>query len=233
MNFNFRLGSIPVRVDGSFLLVILFLGLSGRDPAEPIAGIVQWIVIAFVGVLLHELGHALVGRSFGLVPRIDLAGFGGLTSWGPGKAPLLGPAKRIAISLAGPFTGIVIGGGALALTRARAGFPPLAFFDGHVPLRSLSPLVYAIVFVNAGWGVLNLLPVLPMDGGNVLFQSLNWLTKGHGEKPARIISSIVAAGAGLLALLNGQIYAACFAGIFAAQNVMALRPPPGDRPAQR
>jgi Zn-dependent protease len=228
MNFTFRLGSIPVRVDGSFLLVVLFLGLSGRDPAEPLTGIVQWVVVAFVGVLLHELGHALVGRSFGLVPQIDLMGFGGLTSWSAGNARALGPAKRIAISLAGPFTGIVIGVGTLAFIRARAGVPPFAFFDHQTPW---TPLTYAIFYVNAGWGILNLLPVLPMDGGNVLFQSLNWLTKGRGEKPARIISFLVAAGAGLYALLLGQIYAACLAGLFAVQNLMALRAPPGASPA--
>ena len=184
-------------------------------------------MVAFVGVLLHELGHALVGRSFGLVPEIDLKGFGGLTSWSAGSARALGPAKRIAISLAGPFTGIVIGVGARAFIRARAGVPPFGFFDHPTPW---TPLTWAIFFVNAGWGILNLLPILPLDGGNVLFQSLNWLTKGHGEKPARIISSVVAAGAGLYALLLGQIFGAVFAGLFAVQNLMALRQPPAPPP---
>jgi Zn-dependent protease len=221
MNFDFRLGSIPVRVHGSFLLVALFLGFGGGDPGQPIAGIVEWVIVVFVGVLLHELGHALVGKSFGLTPQIDLMGFGGLTSWSAGNARALGTAKRIAISLAGPFTGIAIGTGTLIVFRARAGLPPFAFFDHRTPWTEL---VYAIVFVNAGWGILNLLPILPMDGGNVLFQSLNWLTKGNGEKPARIVSLVVAASAGLYALfVLRQTYAAIMAGLFAVQNLQALR----------
>src|ERR1700722_19012492 len=124
MKLAFRLGSIPVQVHGSFLLVVVLLGMLGGDPS----GILLWIVVVFVGVLLHELGHALVGRSFGLTPQIDLVGFGGLTSWAAGGAEL-GPPKRIAISLAGPFTGIAIGLGTLVFIRTRAGLPPLAFWD--------------------------------------------------------------------------------------------------------
>jgi Zn-dependent protease len=225
MNFDFRLGSIPVRVHGSFLLVALFLGFGGGNPHQPLAGIVEWVVVVFVGVLLHELGHALVGKSFGLTPQIDLIGFGGLTSWSAGKARALGTAKRIAISVAGPFTGIAIGTVTLVVIRARAGLPPFAFFDHQNPWTELA---YAIVWVNAGWGILNLLPVLPMDGGNVLLQSLNWFTKGNGEKPARIVSLVVAVSAGLYALfVLRQTYAALFAGIFAVQNLQALRASPG------
>src|ERR1700722_9225169 len=128
MKLAFRLGSIPVQVHGSFLLVVVLLGMLGGDPS----GILLWIVVVFIGVLLHELGHALVGRSFGLTPQIDLIGFGGLTSWGDGKSAL-GPPKRIAISLAGPFTGIAIGIGTLVYVRARAGLSPFAFFDHATP----------------------------------------------------------------------------------------------------
>jgi Zn-dependent protease len=216
MNLSFRLGSIPVRVHGSFLLVVVFLGLQGGDPA----GILMWAVVVFLGVLLHELGHALVGRSFGLTPRIDLIGFGGLTSWSGGAAGALGPPKRIAISLAGPFTGIAIGLGTLVFIRTRAGLPPLALFDHDTPW---DPVSYVIVWVNAGWGVLNLLPVLPMDGGNVLFQSLNWVTKGRGETPARVVSFVVATLVAIYALLARQMYGAFLAGLFAVQNVQALR----------
>ncbi len=220
MNFRFQLGSIPVRVDGSFLLVVACLGGFGGGS---LAGIAQWLVIVFVGVLLHELGHALVGRSFGLTPQIDLIGFGGLTSWsGSGPAARgLGAGRRIAISLAGPFTGIAIGLATMVLIRSRAGLPPLALFDHETPW---SDFTYNVVFVNAGWGLLNLLPILPMDGGNVLFQSLDWFTKGRGEKPARIVSAVVAVSVGLYAFLGRQsMYGAFLAGLFAFQNIQALR----------
>ena len=214
MLLNFRLGSIPVRVHGSFLLIVAMLGL---NPGLGLLGLAQWIVVVFVGVLLHELGHALVGRSFGLTPQIDLVGFGGLTSWSAGNARELGAGKRIAISLAGPFTGIAIGVGYAIYLRTRAGLPPFSFFDHETPDST-------IVFVNAWWGVLNLLPILPMDGGNVLFQSLNWLTKGRGEKPARLVSAAIAVVAAVCAYVFWKsIYGAGLAGIFAFQNIQAYR----------
>src|SRR5580692_1205891 len=120
MMLQFRLGSIPVRIHGSFLLVVLVLSSNGGDPA----GLALWAAVVFTGVLLHELGHALVGRAFGLTPQIDLIGFGGLTSWSAGKAGELAPPKRIAISVAGPFTGIAIGLATTLFVRARAGLPP-------------------------------------------------------------------------------------------------------------
>jgi Zn-dependent protease len=219
MNFVFRLGSIPVRVHGSFLLLVVCLG--GVGSREPRA-VLQWVVIVFAGVLLHELGHALVGRSFGLTPQIDLIGFGGLTSWSASSAAAakMGAGKRIAISLAGPLTGIAIGLATLLIVRSRAGIPLFALFEHATPW---SDLTWSIFFVNAGWGALNLLPVLPMDGGSVLFQSLNWLTKGRGEKPARIVSAAVAVAAALLALLLRQWFALFLAGSFAVQNVQALQ----------
>jgi stage IV sporulation protein FB len=217
MNFHFKLGAIPVQVHGSFLLVVALLGWQPHD----LAGIAQWMAVVFVGVLLHELGHALVGRSFGLTPKIDLVGFGGLTSWSAGPAGALPAAKRIAISLAGPFTGIAIGLATMVLVRARAGVPPLAIFDHETPWGSLTRTVF---FVNFWWGALNLLPILPLDGGNVLLQSLNWLTRGGGEKPARIVSAVVAVLGGLYAFfVQGSTYAAILAALFAAQNVQAIR----------
>jgi Zn-dependent protease len=222
MNFSFRLGSFPVRVHGSFLVMVLCLGGIGGGS---LGGLAQWLVVVFLGVLLHELGHALVGQSFGLIPQIDLIGFGGLTSWAGGgrDARELGPGKRIAISVAGPFTGIAIGLAMRTYVRSRAGMSPfgLTFFDEDTPFTNLTGSIYQ---VNAFWGLANLLPILPMDGGNVLFQSLNWLTKGKGEKPARIVSAAAAIAAGAGAFLKWHsFYSVFLAGIFAVQNIQALR----------
>ncbi len=172
-----HLGKIPVRVHATFLLMAAVLGMGGGNVISD----VSWVAVVFVSVLIHELGHAGVGILFGLQPRIDLHGMGGTTSWA-NHLPL-SHGKRIAISLAGPFAGFAFG--ALAFTLALLG----AF-----PRSELGQLVHGqLLYVNIGWGVVNLLPMLPLDGGNVMTQLLHIFTRGRGERPARIVSIAVAA----------------------------------------
>lgn len=208
---QFRLGSIPVRVRAPFLLLVLLLGASLQDEnghTDPRA-LLAWAVIVFVSVLVHELGHALVGRAFGLSPSIELHGMGGATSWSDPHD--VGHARRIAISLAGPFAGFVLGG--LIFVGARYA-PPTDFS---------TTLIRMALWVNVGWGILNLIPMLPLDGGNVMRSFLQIVTKGKGEKPARIVS-IVVGGAGLLYALSAHwLWGALLCGLFVYTNVQAFR----------
>lgn len=204
--FSFALGNIPVRVHLQFLFLSAFIMMNAGDARLILSG----VVIIFASVLLHELGHALMGKAFGLQPQIDLHGMGGTTSWAHKN---VSSGAKILISLAGPGTGIVIG----SILK----YGP--FFNGH-----LSPLAHGIIdqiiFVNLGWGVLNLLPMLPLDGGNVMHQLIAIITRTDGERPARIISIIV----GVLAAIAGYVYLSLFTailvGMLVAQNVRALRP---------
>jgi hypothetical protein len=94
----FRLGSIPVRITPSFLLMTLFLGANHRPQPASVMG---WVAMAFATVLAHELGHALVYRAFGHAPRILMSAWGGST-YCPAQKPttiprlMLGswPARR-------------------------------------------------------------------------------------------------------------------------------------------
>jgi Zn-dependent protease len=192
VNLSFRLGKIPVRIQPSFLVMAVVLGLLG---VQDIAVVASWVVIVLVSVMLHELGHATMGLAFGLSPQIDLHAMGGTTSWAP-SAPLSAP-KRIAISLAGPGAGFVVAAVVFAVGRAR--FP-------HTPLGD--DIYRNLLFVNFGWGIVNLLPMLPLDGGNVMTQILQVVTRGRGERPARIVSIVVA--------------------ILAAGSVFVLSYTPGD-----
>src|SRR5215470_860576 len=100
-----KIFGIPVKVQPFFLLVVGFLGYSRDLPFE---FLVEWIIVVFISILAHELGHALTVRAFGLSPQILIYGFGGLTSWTDEKD--VSPIKRIAISLAGPFAGFLFYG---------------------------------------------------------------------------------------------------------------------------
>jgi len=210
--FTFSLARIPVRVHISFLFMAAVLGSNNGNPAT----LVLWLAIVFVSVLLHELGHALVGRAFGLAPAIELHGFGGTTSWAHKQ---VSSGKKMLISLAGPMVGIVLGQ-AVALIFLRD--------DGGLELSRLGvTAVRYIYWVNFWWGLFNLLPILPLDGGNVLAEGLNVLTNGHGVRPARYISIVLAVPAALVSLWTGNLWIALLAGMFAYQNVRAVI---GSRP---
>jgi Zn-dependent protease len=203
---TFHLGKIPVRVLPSFFLVTLFLNLTSSPGA-----LVAWTSVVFVSVILHELGHASMGLAFGLEPRIDLHGMGGTTSWTAARP--LRTWQRVAISLAGPLAGFLVGGVVVAARRA-----------GAIPTTDTADLVYGqLLFVNFGWGVLNLLPMLPLDGGNVLALVLGAATKGRGERPARIVSIAVAVLSALLAVRLQSWWPALLALSFAATNWRGLK----------
>ena len=207
MTLSFRLGKIPVRVLPSFFLMTVFFGMSDTN----LGVLAGWVAVVFASVLVHELGHAAVGLSFGLAPRIDLHGMGGTTSWStPGE---LTAVRRIAISLAGPGAGFCVA------ALVRYGIGPGAFPD----TPAWNSIYESLLFVNFGWGVLNLLPMLPLDGGNVMTQVLNLFTHGRGERPARYVSVGVAALAIPAALLMRNWWAGILAASFLASNWRGLK----------
>ncbi|MFW6031665.1 MAG: M50 family metallopeptidase, partial [Myxococcota bacterium] len=135
----FRLFDIPIRVHPFFFITAVFIGLQTAH-AQWLERLMIWIPLMFLGVLLHELGHALAGRAFGLVPSIELYALGGLTWWQEGKP--LGPWRSIFVSLAGPMVGIAIGLAGLA-----------ALWSSSLPEESLQRYaLLSLVWVNLGWG---------------------------------------------------------------------------------
>ena len=213
----FRLGSIPVRIHGSFFLTMAFFGMTGgRGPAQ----IATFVSVVFLSVLVHELGHALTGRLFGLVPAIDLHGMGGTTSWPQGKEVSSG--RRVLISFAGPATGIAIGTLLLLQTNAGAELRGLAIPYGSSPGWS-QEVIKDVIWVNVGWGIFNLLPMLPLDGGNIMVATLDAITGGRGEKPARIVSMVASGSVVLAAVLTRSYLTAIFAASFVVQNYRALQ----------
>jgi Zn-dependent protease len=215
---EFHLGKIPVRIQPTFFIMAAFLGLA---PDEGLLGIVKWIGIVFVSVLLHELGHATAGIAFGLEPRIDVHGMGGTTSWSTRKA--LSHPQSVIVSLAGPFAGF--GVGVVVLTLVRFGVIHADFrelLDKLVHLRA-DGVLSTILYVNVGWGVFNLLPMLPLDGGNVLNQTLHAAAGVRGERIARIVSVVVAGLFVPAALVAGSLWIALLMTLFLIANWRGLQ----------
>jgi Zn-dependent protease len=190
MSLTFRIGKVPVEISPSFFLVAALLGYS---PNEDLVRLALWVLIVLGSVTVHELGHALAGRLFGLEPRIVLHGAGGTTSWTTQRK--LSTSRRIAISLAGPCAGFVV-----AFVVWAVGVLAHRPADSAQGGGALSAFVFrSVLFVNFGWGVLNLLPMLPLDGGNVMARLLDAATGGRGHRPALVISIVLAAAIGLAA----------------------------------
>lgn len=206
---QFRLLDVPVRVNPLFLItaVALWYMLGSRSWAE--LGV--WVAVMFTGVLLHEYGHALTGRWFGLVPRIELYALGGLTWWETPRE--LSPVRRIAISFAGPLVGIVIG--IVALTAMSAGAPARGTV-AHFALWSL-------VWVNLGWGILNLMPLLPLDGGSIMASVFELVSPGRGRRFAHYVSLGIAGAIGIWALSQTWIFLALLVGLLGFNNFRAIQ----------
>jgi Zn-dependent protease len=234
-DLRFTVAGIPVRVHPLFWLIALLLGSSSDLITIPI-----WIFVVFVSILIHELGHALAFRFYGIRSQIVLHAMGGLTvpeptPWGTGWASVSpNPKQEVVISLAGPFAGFsfaalvmavtVFTGGSL-LTSRLFGFIPLPLtaiipFGGSV----LSIFLTMLLFVNVFWGMFNLLPVYPLDGGQVTRNVLIQYDPRDGGRKSLWVS-VIAGGVIALAglLLIRSVYIALLFGLLAFQSYQALQ----------
>src|SRR5512140_2355027 len=142
---QFRFGSIPVRVHVSFFVMTIVLGAAGLGQGkDAVAQLAMWVVVVALSIFAHELGHALMGRAFGLAPAVDLYAMGGLTSFSSGKP--LSNGRKVLISLAGPAVGLAVA--AVVLGALALGVVPGAA-DGGNPLAAAT--AQTLIWVNGYW----------------------------------------------------------------------------------
>jgi Zn-dependent protease len=198
---RFSLFRTPVIVDWWFWLSCILLGGGiTAQRQEDWIDVAIWSLVVFVSIIIHELGHAFAGRRFGANPAIRLHGLGG-TTYLPGAEFSRG--QSIFVSAAGPLAGLALGAIVLGVNR----------IVGDDPWWLRIALHYAI-YVNIYWTLINLLPIQPLDGGQILREALG---------PRRIqitswIGFVVAAGLGVWALLNNQFILAIMAAMLAYHN---------------
>jgi membrane-associated protease RseP (regulator of RpoE activity) len=210
-DLRFSVLGVPVRVHPFFWLITAILGARGNSkPAE----VLLWVATVFVSILIHELGHALTARAFGWEPWITLYGMGGLASYRPTRQSHW---RQIVISLAGPGAGFLFAA-LIVAGIAASGHPifwtwpesvlPIAttpFFksDGTINVN-LTNLVGDLLFVNIFWGLINLLPMLPLDGGRIAESALQIVDPRDGVQKALWLSIFVAIAAAAFAYLRLQ-----------------------------
>lgn len=189
-----RLAGIDVYVHATFFILIAWIGLSiwqqQADPGAVIRGI-GFIVVLFVCVVLHEFGHALTARHFGIRTRhITLLPIGGVAAL---ERMPEDPKQELLVALAGPAVNVMIALGLwlwLYLIDGLVGATEIAVADG--------PFLARLMAINLMLAVFNLLPALPMDGGRVLRALLAMrLERGRATRIAASVGQILAVWMGL------------------------------------
>jgi stage IV sporulation protein FB len=231
-DWSFRLAGIPVRVAIWFWIVMLIAGSQGT-----LAGAVIWVAAGFVSILLHETGHVLVFRWFGCRAGVVLYAFGGLTI--PDR-DVVGMWPKALVALAGPLAGFCLAGLTILATALNGGHTWLIWhmFLPHV-YATFSPqvlgaphhdsvntygtmLVNDLLLVNFYWGLVNLLPVWPLDGGHVLRALLERWDSVGGRRKSLIVSAVTASAVALAAVANQNMWLVIIFGIFAASSMQAM-----------
>lgn len=188
-------GRIPIYIHPVFWLLIAILGWVNSGT---IVGTAIWGVVIFFSVLIHEYGHALTAVFFGQRAEISLVALGGLTR--RSGAHLKG-WQDFLIVLNGPIAGLLV-------------FFVAYLIRPHVNGEQYPLLAYGLtitVYANLFWTIVNLLPVLPLDGGHLLRIILEGIFGFRGMKAAFMISVILAGLVSLFFFLsNGFLIGALF-----------------------
>jgi Zn-dependent protease/predicted transcriptional regulator len=189
----FRIGTvlgIPIRIHFTFLLLLIWYGAGSASAGEGFLDGVVFILLVFACVVLHELGHAAVGRRYGVETReIVLYPIGGVARLDRIPAGM----AEFWIALAGPAVNLFLGV-TLFLYLLFTGQVPT--FDGARIVFEGAPLIGQFVTINFTLFAFNLfLPAFPMDGGRVLRAALSVFI---GQTRATRIASRIGQGVAIL-----------------------------------
>ena len=164
--------------------------------------VLVFVFAGFLSIMIHELGHALTIRKYGLPAAITLQAFGGYASFPAGK---LDRKQSFFVTAAGPVLQFVFG--VLLIVLA----PSISIPEGSLFL----PFLRDLIWVSIAWSILNCLPVYPMDGGQMMAAILG-PKKQHNVHLISSIVAVIIAVAGYLYL--GTILLPIFMALFAWQN---------------
>lgn len=232
--FDFKLFNIPVRVEPLFWVAGFILGNGlGIDSRDALFMTLMWMIVLFVSILVHEFGHALTSRKLtGVNPSVKLWAMGGLaypntmpsrreSFWITWAGPLAGLAFFLVIAL---VTCLILGFSSGGRIIAFLIFPTEGIFDFE-SLRTylnmnhaVRELLRSLVFVNFWWSLVNLLPVFPLDGGQI------YASVETSQRKVFQVGVVTGAVVAIAALVFLQAYFVTFLfGFLAYQNYQRLQ----------
>ncbi|HEY2016280.1 MAG TPA: site-2 protease family protein [Bryobacteraceae bacterium] len=233
-DWYFRLFGIDVTVKIWFWIGVVLLAV-GRE----LGGVITWVAVCLGSILLHEYGHVVAFRLFGEDSEIVLYLWGGMAI--PRRAPH-GTLTRFVIALAGPAAGFCVAGLAIGTARLSGWTVHLTWYY-FLPVLAAGPvlgtagslgpvaqfwytLINDLLFVNFYWGLVNLLPIYPLDGGHAARAVLEQYDPFGGRRKSLILSIAVAAAIVFIALPQRNMYLVLMFAILGVSSAQLLEDEP-------
>lgn len=206
---RFTFFGIPVEIQPWFWVIMALLGSGfGKEgaTANEALGIALFVIAGFISIFIHELGHALTGKFYKARPFIVLHSFGGIAAF-PGSQ--FTRVQSFLVTFAGPLVQIILG---------IATFVALYFSQDLSD--SFQGFLWDLGSISIFWALLNLIPVYPLDGGQMLFAAM-----GPKRRRLALQVSIGVAVLASIALMkfSGSFMMPIFMLYFAYQNYQELR----------
>lgn len=199
-------GKIPISIHPLFWLIAFFIGWMWTSS---LAGAMLCVVVILGSVIFHEYGHALTAMAFGQKTRIELAAFGGFTYREGRKLKLW---EEFLVVLNGPVMGFLL-------------FLIAYFIFKNVPIKN-QLLSFALKFTfiaNLFWTVVNLVPVLPLDGGHLMSIILESIFGFKGVKMAIIVGLVIAVSISIFFFIIGMFLVGALFLILTFESFRSLR----------
>jgi len=227
--WNFSLWGVPVHVKFMFWFSVLMMG--GGLPAPML---LIWAAACFCSILLHELGHVFAFRVFGERAEVILYGWGGMAV---PHGELRGTLARFVVALAGPAAGFALAGLTLAVAasigaKTLIGFhmmlPTVAVWPKVGSSAYLQPASYAytvlndLLYINFYWGLVNLLPIYPLDGGHAARAVFEQYDPYRGRKKSLMLSAGLAGVVAVWGLTQHSIYLVLLFGLLSVSSIQAF-----------
>jgi stage IV sporulation protein FB len=232
--WRFQLAGVPVSVHPWFWLTVVIMGANRNDPAM----LLIWVAVCFVSILLHEMGHVAAYHLFGERGEVLLYSWGGLAI--PDRNVRRTTMAQVLISLAGPVAGFCLAGVVLAIAFSFGAYIQTVWIYFVIPTVSAvviphsrealhgrgyvywNVLINDLLWVNIFWGLVNLLPIYPLDGGQAARALFASHDRSRGVRRSLWLSAILSGVVALLGLLEHSVYIALMFGLLAVSSVQML-----------
>tara|TARA_B100001250_G_scaffold370510_1_gene354719 strand:+ start:2913 stop:3590 length:678 start_codon:yes stop_codon:yes gene_type:complete len=203
---RFRLFGFPISIHWSFWVIPILFGAGGGDPVEQARTLLILVIVFFISILGHELGHAFAYRRYGGRPSVFIHGMGGMASVHGHYTR----KQKIIITITGPLFGFLMALICYGLL--------LLSIDWQLAAGAyLKRFLILMTYLNTFWSFLNLLPIMPLDGGQLLGHIMN------DKKPVLRgqIGAFTAFVAGVILMQLGFLFGMVLFGFLAYQNLQA------------